>query len=296
MNVAELIQKKDGKPAISFELSRPKNDKAAAKLDKVLDNLRGLEPDYVSVTFGAGGSTRQGSFELIEKLKKDKGLPTVGYIAGVGLAPGQIDECLSRFEDMGLETLFVIRGDPPTWEESYKPDPKSYSYASEIVEHIRAAKGDRFALGVAAYPEGHIEAESKTLDLEHLKAKVDKGADYVVAQYFYDNTFYYDFLEKARGAGIEVPIIPGVMPIYSVKMMENLAKVCGATITDEIRSRLAELPADDKKAVAALGVDIATAQCRDLVEHGVQGLHFYTMNRSKTVTSILQTLRSEGRL
>jgi len=295
MRVADLFEKKDGRPVISFEFSRPKTEKAAASLEKALDKLVAAKPDYVSVTFGAGGSTREGSFEMVDKLNNERGLPTVAYLAGVGLGPEDLTACLGRFKDLGIETIFAIRGDPPTWDESYEPHPESLSYASDLIGFIKdAAPG--FCLGAAAYPEGHIEAESLEKDLEYAKLKQDRGAEYIVAQYFYDNQYFFDFMDRARAAGITVPIVPGIMPIYAVKMMRGLAKVCGATITQPVEDGLAKLPPDDKQAVVQFGIDFSTEQCRGLLDRGVAGLHFYTMNRAKSVCAILETLRSEGRL
>ena len=293
MNVAKLIEQKQGKPVISFEMSRAKNDKAAAKLDKALDKLTEAKPDYFSVTFGAGGSTREGTFELVDKLQNERGLPTVGYLAGVGLGPADLEACVSKYRELGVETIFAIRGDPPTWEEGWTPHDESLHHASELIAFIRE-RGD-FCVGAAAYPEGHLEAKSLEEDLRYVKLKQDQGAQYFVAQYFYDNELYYRFVDKAAAAGITAPIVPGIMPIYTEKMMENLARVCGATITDEIRQGLAALP-DEKGAVGQFGIELATKQCQDLLAHGVTGLHFYTMNRWKATTSILANLRESGAL
>jgi len=292
MRVSELFEKKAGRTVISFEMSRPKDDKAAANLDKALALLKAVEPDYLSVTFGAGGSDREGCFQLADKLKNELGFNVVSYIAGVGLGPDDLVACLNRFKELGMETVFAIRGDAPSWDESYKPHPEALSYASELLSFIKERHD--FCLGAAAYPEGHIEAVSKDKDLEYIKLKQDKGAEYIVAQYFYDNEYYFDFLERARAAGVTVPIVPGIMPIYTVKLMENLARLCGATITDPVREGLAALDPDDKGAVGQFGIDFATAQCRGLLKHGVPGLHFYTMNRGKAASTIVRTLRNEG--
>ncbi len=294
MRVSELFEKKQGKPLISFEFSRPKNEKAAAKLEKALDKLVEAKPDYVSVTFGAGGSTREGSFELVDKLKNERGLPTVAYLAGVGLGPDDLKGVLDKFKAMDIGTVFVVRGDPPTWEEGWTPHPESLAHASDVIRFIQD-HGYDFCLGGAAYPEGHLEAASLDEDVKYDKLKQDQGAEYLVAQYFYDNQFFYNFMDKAASAGITVPVVPGVMPIYTEKMMENLAKVCGATITDEVRAGLAALP-DEKGAVGGFGIEQATKQCRDLLAHKVKGLHFYTMNRWKATCTILENLRSEGLL
>jgi methylenetetrahydrofolate reductase (NADPH) len=293
MNVAKLYEQKQGRPIISFEMSRAKNDKAAEKLDKALDKLTLAEPDYFSVTFGAGGSTREGTFELVDELIRERSVPTVAYLAGVGLSPAELEACLDRYKELGVETVFAIRGDPPTWEEGWTPHDHSLHHASDLLEFI--GKRHDFCLGAAAYPEGHLEAKSLEEDLEYVKLKQDKGAQYFVAQYFYDNRFFYDFMDKAEAAGVTVPIFPGIMPIYTEKMMENLARVCGATITEEVRQGLAALP-DEKGAVGRFGIEFATRQCRDLLRQGVKGLHFYTMNRWKATTSILDKLREEGEL
>jgi methylenetetrahydrofolate reductase (NADPH) len=270
------------------------NEKAAAKLDKVIETLKAARPDYVSVTFGAGGSTREGSFELLDKLKNQVGFQVVAYLAGVGLGTGALAGCLDRFASLDIGTLFVIRGDPPTWDENYEPHPEALSHASEILAFVK--KRSDLCLGCAGYPEGHIEAASKEQDLENLARKVEQGADYIVTQYCYDNRYFFDFRKRARAMGIKVPIFAGIMPIYTIKLMENLAKICGATITDPLRQELAQLDIEDKKAVSQFGVDFATRQCRQLLEQGVDGLHFYTMNRGKTIESVLTNLRSDGLL
>ena len=294
MRVADYLLENKGKPVITFEFSRPKNEKAAVNLDNALAKLKTVDPDYVSVTFGAGGSTSEGSIQLVEKLKKEYDFSVVAYIAGVGLSPTKMIEVLDKFKELSIETMFVIRGDAPTWDENYKPDPDAFFHASDMISFIK--KKYDFCLGAAAYPEGHIEAESIERDIEYLKLKVDNGAEYIVAQYFYDNQYFFDFIERARLAGITVPIVPGVMPIYTEGLMNNLAKVCGVTIIDEIRDTIAKLPEDDKNAVSEFGLQFALKQCRELLTRGVPGLHFYTMNRANTVVSLVETLRKEGLL
>ncbi len=294
MRVIDLLKEKKEKPVISFEFSRAKTEKAALNLDKALDNLAKAKPDYVSVTFGAGGSTRDGSFQLVEKLKNEKKFNVVAYIAGVGLGPDDLTSVLDKFKTLGIETIFAIRGDEPQGDAEFKPNPDAKKYASELISFIRE-KYD-FCIGAAGYPEGHLEAESMEKDIEYLKLKQENGAEYIVAQYFYDNQFFYDYVDRCRAAGITVPIIPGIMPIYTAKMTEMLAKVCGTAIPDGVSQGLAKIPSDDKGAIVQFGIDLATQQCRDLLKHGVDGLHFYTMNRSKSVITILDTLKNEGLL
>lgn len=279
------------KPTVSFELFPPRTPEAAEKLDGAIDRLAALKPDFVSVTFGAGGSTREGSRQLVEKLKDVKGLEVIAYFAGYGLGPDDIIAVLDGYEAVGVENLLVVRGDPPQ-EEDFKPHPDSLPHASDLMAFVRPRYS--FCMGVAGYPEGHIEAPSKEKDIEHLKLKVDQGAEYIISNYFYDNRYFFDFLERCRAIGIEVPILPGVMPIYSVKMMEMLARLCGATITDKVRQGIAALPEEDKEALAAFGIEFATRQCAELLRAGAPGLHIYTMDRSKSATGIVNCLRDEG--
>ncbi len=287
------IWKRRTTPTVSFETFPARTEKAAANLDKTIDMLADLKPDFVSVTFGAGGSTREGSRQLIHKLKHEKGLDVVAYFACYGLAPDEIVEVLDDYQDIGVETILAVRGDEPR-EEGFVPHPKSLDHASDLVAFIRP-KYD-FCLGVAGYPEGHIEASSMGSDLEFLKLKVDQGAEYIITNYFYDNQFFFDYVERCRKAGIEVPILPGVMPVYSVKMMGILAGMCGATITDELSGGIDALPEGDIGALLAFGIEYAYKQCAELLRSGVPGLHIYTMDRWKSSVGVVTKLRAEGLL
>ena len=290
MKLTDLWKAND-KPTLSFELYPARSEKAAGRLDKAIDVLADLKPDFASVTFGAGGSTREGSRQLLDKLMNEKGLMSVGYFAGLGLAPEEITTALDSYATLGVENILVVRGDTPHGLEEFIPHPDSFSYASDLIKFLRP-KYD-FCMGVAAYPEGHIEAESQAKDLDYLKLKIDNGAEYIITNYCYDNQYFFSFVDRCRKAGIDVPILPGVMPIYSVKMMESLAKLCGATITKEIRDGLAALPPDDKAAVLDFGIEFAYQQCKGLLEGGAPGVHIYTMDRSKTTSAIVTRLREE---
>lgn len=281
------------KPTISFELFPPKTEKAAGNLESVIDTLVGEHPDFVSVTFGAGGSTREGSRQLIRQLKEDKGLSVVPYFACYGLSPDEITAVLDDYQALGVETILAVRGDKPQ-EETFEPHPESLPYALDLVAFIR----DRydFCVGVAGYPEGHIDAVSQAKDLEFLKRKVDMGAEFIITNYFYDNVYFFDFVERCNNAGIDVPVLPGVMPIYSVKMMEMLAGMCGATITNELRAGIDSLDEGDRDALLEFGIEYATQKCEELLGSGVRGLHFYTMDRSKSTIGILKRIRAGGAL
>jgi methylenetetrahydrofolate reductase (NADPH) len=290
MKITDLWNSSD-KPSISFELFPARTDKGAASLEKAIDALASLNPDFVSVTFGAGGSTREGSRQLIQLLKHEKGLDIIAYFACYGLGPEEIISVLDSYQENGVENVLAVRGDEPR-EEGFQPHPESLHHASDLVAFIRPRYD--FCLGVAGYPEGHIDATSRDKDLEFLKLKVDLGAEYIITNYCYDNDYFFDYLERCRKAGINLPILPGIMPIYSVKMMHMLAGLCGATITDEIKEGIASLPGDDKQALLEFGIEFAYRQCVGLLESGVPGLHFYTMDRSASTVGVVERLRRDG--
>jgi methylenetetrahydrofolate reductase (NADPH) len=290
MKLTEIWKKKE-KPTISFELFPARSEKAAVRLEKTIDILAELEPDFASVTFGAGGSTREGSYQLLKKLKLEKELEVLGYFAGYGLGPEAIISVLDSYQALGIENILVVRGDIPHDQDDFTQHPESFPHASDLVAFIRP-KYD-FCIGVAGYPEGHIEASSKEKDLEYLKLKVENGADYIITNYAYDKQYFFEFVERCRSAGITVPILPGVMPIYTEKLMENLASLCGATITNDIYKGLANLPKGDKQAVLDFGVEFAFQQCKGLLSSGASGVHIYTMDRWKTTSEIVSRLRAE---
>lgn len=291
MRVTELYNNQQ--PVVSMEFFPPRDEQAAQKFDQVVDDLAAVKPDYMSVTFGAGGSNREGSYQTVKKLMIDKGKPTVAYITGYGLGPNEITDVLDKYRDLGVETIFVIRGDKPR-DDQFVAHPESFSYASELIAFIR--ENYDFILGCAGYPEGHIEAESLEKDIGFLKRKQDSGASYVVAQYCYDNQLFFDYVARCREAGVTIPIVPGIMPVYTLKLTENLCKICGSSIPDNLRQKMAEVKDQGSEAVRNMGIDFALAQCRELLENGVCGLHFYTMDRSISTVAIVNQLRQENLL
>ncbi|UCD98017.1 MAG: methylenetetrahydrofolate reductase [Chloroflexota bacterium] len=291
MKITDLWKIKK-EPTISFELFPARTEKAAEKLSTTIDILADLNPDFTSVTFGAGGSTREGSYLLLKKLKEEKHLEVIGYFAGFGLSPAEILTVLDSYQELGIENILVVRGDIPRDDDSFSPHPESFRYASDLLAFIRPRYD--FCIGVAAYPEGHIESESLNKDLQYLKLKADLGAEYIITNYAYDNNFFYAFRDRCLKSGIELPITPGVMPIYSEKLMDSLAKLCGASITPEIRQGLAHLPAEDKAAVLDFGIRFAYQQCKDLLGSDIPGIHIYTMDRHLTVAAVINRLREEG--
>ncbi len=292
MKITDLWASTD-KPTLSFELFPARSEKAAVSLARAIDALAVLKPDFVSVTFGAGGSTREGSYQLAKSLIEDKGLEVITYFACYGLGPDEIVAVVDDYQALGVENILAVRGDEPR-DTDFEPHPDSFAHASELMAFLRPRYD--LCIGVAGYPEGHIDAASRDRDLEFLKLKVDQGAEYIIANYFYDNAFYFDYVERCRGIGIDIPILPGVMPIYSVKMMEMLAGMCGATITDELRQGIASLDETDSGALTAFGIDYAARQCAELLAWGAPGLHIYTMDRSVSTVGIVNRLRDEGLL
>jgi methylenetetrahydrofolate reductase (NADPH) len=282
-----------GRPTISLEVFPARTPQAAAKLDETLDGLVRLKPDFMSVTFGAGGSTRKGSLELASKLR-DQGVQVLAYLACYGLGPDDIRSVLDDYKGIGVENILAVRGDIPRDDPDFRPHAQSLAHASDLITFIRS--NYEFCVGAAGYPEGHVEAASKETDIDFLKLKVDNGARFVIANYCYDNQHFLSFRERCVAAGIDAPIIPGVMPIFSVKMMDTLAGICGATIPQTIRDGLARLPEGDKDAVGKFGIELATRQCAELLRSGVPGLHIYTMDRTASAVAILKALRQDGLL
>lgn len=292
MRIIDLIKSK-AEPTISFEMTRPKTEQAEASIGGVLDKLVTLKPDFFTMTFGAGGGTRDGSLQMLHRIHTERNYLVMAHLAGYGMSPAHLDETVEKFKAIGIENLLVIRGDEPH-EEGFKPQAGSFAHSSQMIEYLRPRHNMCFCS--SAYPEGHQEAVDLNSDIGFLKEKVDHGVDFLITQYFYDNRMFYAFVEKCRKAGITVPIIAGVMPIYSVKMMNILASLCGATITDEVKTGLASINTEEASEVNAWGIDFAIKQCSDLIENGVDGLHFYTLNRSGSVVGIINGLRAAGKL
>lgn len=279
-------------PTLSFELFPARNPQAADRLEKAIDRLATLNPDFVSVTFGAGGSTKEGSYQLIEKLKIIKKLDVLGYFAGYGLSPEEINGVLESYQSLGLENILIVRGDKPHVNEGWEPHPESFLYASDLMAYVKPRYD--FCFGCAGYPEGHVEAENRTVDLDYLKMKVDNGAEFIITNYAYDNDYFFGFVDRCHASGINVPILPGVMPVYNVKMMKRLADLCGATITEDLQKGIDALPEGDKEVLLQFGIDFAVDQCTDLLKAGVIGLHIYTMDRSSSTMGIVSSLRDSG--
>ena len=277
--------------SFSFEFFPPKDDKSAQALLRAVERLRSLEPAYVSVTWGAGGSTHRKTLDVVQMAKSRFGLESMAHLTCVGASKADIDAVLADIDARGIENVLALRGDPPQGDTSFTPHPDGLVHADELVARIRSRWG--FSIGVAGYPEGHIESPSLEADLDHLKRKIDAGADFIVTQLFFDNDAFFRFVERVRAAGIEAPVLPGIMPITNVSQIKRFTELCGASIPQRLLDRIEPI-AGDREAVIAAGIDYSTQQCRELLEQGAKGVHFYTLNLSRSTKTILENLRAAG--
>jgi methylenetetrahydrofolate reductase (NADPH) len=287
MRIEQLFEER--RPVFSFEFFPPKTDDGERTLEETLAALKEDRPEYVSVTYGAGGSTRERTVEITKWIKQDLGIEAMAHLSCVGEPKERIVEILTELEAVGIENVLALRGDPPRGETEWTPHPGGLHYSTELIALIRERFD--FCVGAACFPEVHPEAPDLATDLRFAKEKVEAGASFLITQLFLDNELYFDFVESARAAGIAVPIIPGIMPITNVKQIKTITGMCGATLPGELESELNER-ADDPEAVAELGVAYATLQCSDLLARGAPGIHFYTLNRSPATRAILAALRA----
>jgi len=288
MRISELFTA-GADPVFSFEFFPPKTDKGHASLITTVGELRDLSPGFVSVTYGAGGSTRDRTIELVSYIKQKMGIEAMAHLTCVGASRDEISSVLDQLESAGIENVIALRGDPPQGETDFTPHPDGLSYATDLVRMIRK-QGRDFCLAGACYPETHVEAAGADDDLAHLVEKVNSGVEVLVSQLFFENAAYFEFVDRARAAGIETPIVAGIMPITNVAQIERFTKMCGATIPDGLRARL-EPVREDAEAVAQIGIEHATEQCAELLSRGAPGVHFYTLNRSLSTRHILGRLR-----
>jgi methylenetetrahydrofolate reductase (NADPH) len=281
----------DGGPCFSFEFFPPKTDQGERNLGRALAELSRLGPAFVSVTYGAGGSTEQKAktVDIVSHIKADYGLEAMAHFTCVGATTDELRSVLDHMRKSGIQNVLALRGDPPAGQDEWTATEGGLSYSRELIEMIRADYD--FAIGAACFPETHIHADSPESDLRYVKEKVDAGARFLITQLFFDNAVYYDFVARARDVGIDVPIIPGIMPVTDVGQLKRFTSMCGATIPDVLLSEL-ELRADTAEAVAELGVAYATLQCADLLANGAPGIHFYTLNKSHSTRAILGALQA----
>jgi methylenetetrahydrofolate reductase (NADH) len=287
VRIDEILAGAD-EPVFSFEFFPPKTDAGWETLRTTLQELRMFDPDFASVTYGAGGSTRERTLEVTRWLKQDLGIEAMAHLSCVGSTRAELNGILDTIEAAGIENVLALRGDPPRGETEWRPHPGGLHYSTELAALI--AERDAFGIGAACFPEVHPDAPDLAHDLRFLKHKLEAGVSFLITQLFFDNELYFRFVEEARAAGVDVPILPGVMPITDVGQIKTITGMCGATIPDTLLGQL-ELRSGDPEAVLQLGVSYATLQCAELLARGAPGVHFYTLNRSPATRAILSALK-----
>ncbi|HOP34844.1 MAG TPA: methylenetetrahydrofolate reductase [NAD(P)H] [Syntrophales bacterium] len=285
MKIKEFFQK--DRLVLSFEIFPPARERSTRELFATIDALVTIDPDFISVTYGAGGSTQEMTFEIASRIKNHVGTEVLTHLTCVEASEKDILEILGHLERENIRNILALRGDPPNGETSFRKSDGGFEYANELVEFINR-HGD-FSVAVAGYPECHVEAPDLETDLENLKKKVDAGADFIITQLFFDNDAFYRFRDKAVSRGIAVPIIPGIFPVFNFKQIAKIASLCGAAIPEPLFAQL-EAVSDRADEVARYGMEHAIRQSEGLLENGIPGLHFYSMNRSDHVTQIVNQL------
>ena len=286
MKIIELIERKH--PIFSFEFFPPRTEEGEKRLFQTIENLKELKPAFVSVTYGAGGSTRDRTVDWVIKIKKDLHIEAMAHITCIGTSMDMLKNILDTFRDNDIENILALRGDRP--REQNKAYPQCFDHANELIEFIK--NNYDFCIGAAAFPEGHMESPSLEEDTYYMKVKAEAGADFFITQLFFDNRFYFDLVGRASRAGIDKPIIPGIMPITSIDQIERFTTMCGASIPEGLRKTLEALR-EYPEEVIEFGIKYATDQCKELLSRGVPGIHFYTLNRSSATRKILEHLLRE---
>jgi methylenetetrahydrofolate reductase (NADH) len=287
MRIDEIIA--STRPCFSVEFFPPKTDEGREQLLETARQLADLAPAFVSVTYGAGGSTRDGTVEIASQLHNELGLETMAHLSCVGETAEGLRGVLDRIEETGIDNVLALRGDPPRGEPDFMQPAGGLGSAAELAGFI--SDGYRFAIGGACFPEVHPEAPDLDADLAYLKTKVDRGATFLITQLFFDNQVYFDFVAAARAKGIDVPIIPGVIPIASYAQTERICSLCDATIPQPLADAMASLGGDEQ-AEFELGVAYASQQCSELLLAGAPGIHFYALNKAPSTRAVLSALRA----
>jgi methylenetetrahydrofolate reductase (NADPH) len=278
---------KERKQGISFEFFPPKSAEGKEGFIRVVHNLKRHNPLYVSVTYGAGGSTQDRTFNTLKWITAETGLTVMSHLTCIGSTRSFMDDLLREYISTGIDNVLALRGDPPRNVPDFDATKGEFRYARDLVEFVRGYNA--FSVAVAVYPEGHVESPDIEKDMEYTKLKIDAGADFGITQMFFDNRFFYDFMDRAEKIGITVPILPGIMPVTDCRKIEEFADFCNATFPAELRKNM-EPYLDSPEDMRKLGVEYAVRQCEDLIASGFSHLHFYTMNKTESVNEILDAL------
>ena len=286
MHIAKILEKQ--KTTLSFEFYPPRTDKGFSRLFETIAELAYLEPGYVSVTYGAGGSTRERTHRLITKIQQTTPLTVVSHLTCVGHSKDDIQGILEKYTRSGIQNILALRGDPPTGDPDFQPSADGFAYAQELVAFIKE-RFPQMGIGVAGFPEGHPATPNRLKEIEYLKQKVEAGADYIVTQLFFNNDDFYDFKERCEIEGINVPIVAGIMPVTSVANMKRMSELSlGARIPAKLLKAIYRAP--DDAYVENVGIHWAASQVNDLIEKNVDGIHFYTLNKSSQIKRICESI------
>ncbi len=282
IQISELLARSN-RPLLSFEFFPPKDDAAMAALHQNGEALRAAKPDFVTCTYGAGGSTRQRTMEVCGLLRNQGYAPVMPHLTCVGHSRNELETIAREWYQAGYRNIMALRGDPPRGFSQFRPSPDGFTHAAELVDLLKIQYPD-LCCGVAGYPETHPEAVSPEADIRHLKAKLDAGGAFVTTQLFFDNEYYYDYVKRCRKAGITQPILPGLLPVISLKQVQRMCSICKVALPEELQNQL-EAAGDDQQAAARVGVRWAEAQIKDLLKKGVPGIHLYILNRAEAALS-----------
>ena len=284
MKIKELMARQER--SISFEFFPPKTKEGEAQLFEAIAKLESLNPVFVSVTYGAGGSTLKNTRNVVLRIKQETSLTPMPHLTCIDQDKNELKKILGDYREQGIENVLALRGDPPKGTEKFIPPQNGFCYAIDLVKLTVSVGG--YSIGVAVYPEGHIESPSLEMDIFYTKQKIDAGADFALTQMFFDNHFFYDFMERAGKAGISIPIIPGIMPVTDIERTKKFSQMCHATLPASLVEGMQKITSADE--AHRFGIDFATRQCENLWRNGVRYFHFYTLNHSETVTEILRNL------
>jgi methylenetetrahydrofolate reductase (NADPH) len=288
MKIRDLFDQK--KKVLSFELSAPRDGNVDG-LFRTVEELKKLKPDYISITYGAGGSSRDMTYGIAVRLKEVGTLPLMHFTC-VGHSRSEIKDLLNQVKSAGIENILALRGDPPRGQTSFVPAPDGFRYANELIEFIRS-EGYDFCLGIAGYPEGHSEAKSLEEDIRNLKRKIEAGGEYIITQLYFDNRAYFQYMERLRKMDINIPVQPGIWLLTDYVQTQRICNLCGAKMPEDV-VRYLESVKDDKEKTTRFGIEYATRQCEELLKKGAPGIHFYVLNKSHVVQAVLENLKNKG--
>lgn len=290
-NISEILKEKPS--TFSFEFFSPKTEAGIVRLYDTVKELVKLKPDFLSVTYGAGGTTRETTTKIVDELQKQHDISVVHHLTCIGHTKKELIDIIAKIKQIGVKNILALRGDPPQGVKKWKKVPGGFEYSYQLVKLINDSHNKYFSIGVAGFPECHINCQSKELDTKYLKLKIDSGADFVLTQLFFDNNDYFEYVKRLKKAGIKNRIIPGVLPVVNYEGLVKFCANCGAVIPEDVRN-IFEPIKDNEEDMHKAGIEFAVKQCRELLDNGAPGLHFYTLNRIEPVREILSTLRGHS--